>query len=221
MKRIEGSVYQLHVMPPKTAANSSKSASATKHPSGSLPSSGAASAFPPGPPAAPSPLSRSAPPPSPSSSAQGQGRRRSPRRDQRKGATSEAADLAMGIPNSNEVAYTKELDPCIAAVAAIYGDPSGKYAELLANGFPGYASAAYFLWNQPLAGGMDESAAVLASLGITGTEGVAAATGTTQGTPQTRRRRPWDKYSGAVRVHAGSWVLPTAVIAGLLCTFCS
>ncbi|GLB39576.1 putative alginate lyase [Lyophyllum shimeji] len=135
-----------------------------------------------------------------------------------------ALDFAMGVPavKSNEVAYTKELYPSIAAVAAIYGDPSGKYADFLANGFPGYASEAYFLWNQPLAGGMDESAAVLASLGITGTEGVAAATGTTQGTPRTTsRRRPWDKFSGAVRVHAGSWVLPALVIAGLLYTLCS
>ncbi|GLB39515.1 hypothetical protein LshimejAT787_0700250 [Lyophyllum shimeji] len=75
------------------------------------------------------------------------------------GATIKSAlDFAMGIPaiNSNEVA--------------------GKYADFLANGFPGYAFEAYFLWNQPLAGGMDESAAALALLGITGTEGVAAAT---------------------------------------------
>ncbi|GLB39732.1 hypothetical protein LshimejAT787_0702420 [Lyophyllum shimeji] len=81
-------------------------------PISTVPPSGPASAFPPRTPAVPPSLSRSARPPSPSSSGQGQGRRRSPRPDQRQGATSEiASDLAMGIPavSSNELAYKKEL----------------------------------------------------------------------------------------------------------------
>ncbi|GLB39518.1 hypothetical protein LshimejAT787_0700280 [Lyophyllum shimeji] len=116
---------------PKTAANSSNRVS-EEAPISIVPSSDPASALPPRSPAAPSPLSRSAPPPSPSSS--GQVRVDAGAHDafvvipaystgdSSACATSEiAADLAMGIPaiNSNEVAYTKELYLCIAAVAAI------------------------------------------------------------------------------------------------------
>ncbi|GLB39583.1 hypothetical protein LshimejAT787_0700930 [Lyophyllum shimeji] len=71
------------------------------------------------------------------------------------GSGSMPEPTTLGIPavTSNEVAHTEELYPSIAAVAAIRGDPSGIYADFLANGFPGYASEAYFLWNQYLGGG--------------------------------------------------------------------
>ncbi|GLB39580.1 putative predicted SAM-dependent RNA methyltransferase [Lyophyllum shimeji] len=97
-------------------------------PISTVPSSGPASASPPRTPAVPPPISRSARPPSSSSSGQGQGRRRSPRRDQRPGATSEIVSTPprASMPVApNGIAYTKELYPSIAAVAAIYGDPSG------------------------------------------------------------------------------------------------
>lgn len=52
-----------------------------------------------------------------------------------------------------------EIYPNIAAVASAYGDADGKYGAFLnASGFP-YADDATFLWDQPLAGGNQTSAA--------------------------------------------------------------
>lgn len=51
------------------------------------------------------------------------------------GATIQTAlDYAMTIDasSSNETLYANELYPNVAAVATIYGDPSGKYAKYLA-----------------------------------------------------------------------------------------
>ncbi|KAG6847089.1 hypothetical protein H0H93_010246 [Arthromyces matolae] len=82
------------------------------------------------------------------------------------GATIKSAlDFAMTLnaATSNETAYTAELYPSVAAVGAEYGDPAGKYAGFLNAGDPQYAEDAYFLWNQPLAGGEEESAQVAAT----------------------------------------------------------
>jgi hypothetical protein len=52
-------------------------------------------------------------------------------------------------PGSEEA---DELYPNVAAVAAEYGDPTGKYAAFLkahSNGTT-YIAQPYFLWNQPL-----------------------------------------------------------------------
>lgn len=43
-----------------------------------------------------------------------------------------------------------ELYPDVAAVAATYGDPDGKYAAFLAGKDNTYPSEPYFLWDQPL-----------------------------------------------------------------------
>ncbi|KAI6015146.1 chondroitin AC/alginate lyase [Pisolithus orientalis] len=58
-----------------------------------------------------------------------------------------ALDYAMTIPPRTENA--DELYQPIAAVAAKFGDPDGKYANFLANADPHYPSAPYFLWSQP------------------------------------------------------------------------
>ncbi|KAJ6453561.1 chondroitin AC/alginate lyase [Mycena sanguinolenta] len=52
---------------------------------------------------------------------------------------------------TQETNVTAEIYPNVAAVAATYGDPQGKYVKFLAaSGFP-YAGDASFLWDQPLA----------------------------------------------------------------------
>ncbi|KAJ6549081.1 chondroitin AC/alginate lyase [Mycena vulgaris] len=57
-----------------------------------------------------------------------------------------------------------EIYPNVAAIASVYGDPSGKYVKFLnASGFA-YAEDASFLWDQPLAGG-DASAASTSGVG--------------------------------------------------------
>ncbi|KAF7343232.1 Chondroitin AC/alginate lyase [Mycena venus] len=73
------------------------------------------------------------------------------------GATIQTAvDFLMATNPSatNEANVTAEIYPNVAAVAATYGDPQGKYVKFLkASGFP-YTDDASFLWDQPLAGGI-------------------------------------------------------------------
>ncbi|KAJ6613523.1 alginate lyase-domain-containing protein [Mycena sp. CBHHK59/15] len=71
-----------------------------------------------------------------------------------------AVDFLMTTNSSvtGEANITAEIYPNVAAVASVYGDPSGSYVKFLnSSGFP-YADDASFLWDQPLAGG-DPSAA--------------------------------------------------------------
>lgn len=60
-----------------------------------------------------------------------------------------AADYAIGFtPGPGEAA--SELFPQIAAVAAKFGDPTGKYAAFLASKDAQYPGRPWFFWNQPL-----------------------------------------------------------------------
>lgn len=66
---------------------------------------------------------------------------------------------------SQETNVTAEIYPNVAAVAATYGDPKGKYVQFLnSSGFP-YAEDASFLWDQPLAGGMPRAGSANANAG--------------------------------------------------------
>ncbi|KAG9113181.1 hypothetical protein FRC07_007810 [Ceratobasidium sp. 392] len=64
----------------------------------------------------------------------------------------DACNYAMNFTadQSNEQGYDAELYPNVAAVAAIYGDPDGKYAQWLAGRDQSYPGQPYFLWDQPL-----------------------------------------------------------------------
>lgn len=69
------------------------------------------------------------------------------------GATiQEACNYAMTFTaaQSNETGYDAELYPNVAAVAAIYGDPDGKYSQWLAGRDTSFPGQPYFLWDQPL-----------------------------------------------------------------------
>jgi hypothetical protein len=44
-----------------------------------------------------------------------------------------------------------QILPHVAAVAAAYGDPTGKYATFLSQHDPNYASKSYWFYNQPSA----------------------------------------------------------------------
>jgi hypothetical protein len=66
----------------------------------------------------------------------------------------------MTIPASRSGEEDGELYSIVADVAAIYGDPQGKYVAYLNAGEPTYATDAYFLWDQPLLGGEEESAEI-------------------------------------------------------------
>ncbi|KAF7329577.1 Chondroitin AC/alginate lyase [Mycena kentingensis (nom. inval.)] len=71
------------------------------------------------------------------------------------GATiKDAMDMTMTVdPNASGESYaTDEIFPNVAAVAAEYGDPDGKYVAFLQKVFPEYAWDSTFLWDQPLAG---------------------------------------------------------------------
>ncbi|EJD51798.1 chondroitin AC/alginate lyase [Auricularia subglabra TFB-10046 SS5] len=71
------------------------------------------------------------------------------------GTIQKAADWALQFDpaETNEVksAPAPELYQHVAAVAAVYGDPDGKYAEFLGRVDPKYPQSPYFFWNQPLA----------------------------------------------------------------------
>ncbi|KAF9001208.1 chondroitin AC/alginate lyase [Cyathus striatus] len=76
------------------------------------------------------------------------------------GATIKTAlDFAMGISasTSNETDYASELYPSVAAVAAVYSDPDGKYLTFLQGAEPDFAEDPYFLWDQPWALDLDVS----------------------------------------------------------------
>jgi hypothetical protein len=48
-------------------------------------------------------------------------------------------------PKSEDV---RELGPHVAAIAAAYGDPMGKYAEFLNKTIPDYEARPFFFYNQ-------------------------------------------------------------------------
>ncbi|KAG6915941.1 hypothetical protein DXG01_009207 [Tephrocybe rancida] len=110
--------------------------------------------------------------------------------------------MTLSADTSGETSYVAELYPSVAAVGAVYGDTNGKYATFLAKGEPAYAEEAYFLWNQPLAGGEAESAALLKASGTTTAGGPKATKGTTT------------KDNGA-SLHSVNWVLSAFALAGL------
>jgi len=66
------------------------------------------------------------------------------------GATiQKAVDYTMNIdPKSEDVT---ELGPHIAAIAAVYGDPTGKYAKFLQRTIPNYQSSPFFFYDQTIA----------------------------------------------------------------------
>jgi len=67
------------------------------------------------------------------------------------GATiANALDYAMTKEPGAEIRYSGELYPNVAAVAAVYGDPGGRYAAFLKSKDARYPLEAYFLWDQPL-----------------------------------------------------------------------
>lgn len=70
-----------------------------------------------------------------------------------------ALDFAMTVPasKSNETDGVSELYSIVADIAAIYGDPQGKYIAFLKAGEPTYATDAFFLWDQPSSGGENAS----------------------------------------------------------------
>jgi len=117
-----------------------------------------------------------------------------------------ALDFAMTLNSatSGETNYTAELYPSVAAVGAIYGDTDQKYSTFLANGVPGsnYAEEAYFLWDQPLAGGEKESQ-IIASKGT-------STSSSSSSNPSGGSKKAKD--NGAVSFHGG-------IAAGLLATF--
>ncbi|KAG5635945.1 hypothetical protein H0H81_009594 [Sphagnurus paluster] len=120
-----------------------------------------------------------------------------------------ALDFSLGLSAAatKETTYTTELYPSIAAVASVYGDPEGKYASFLANGVPGFALDAYFLWNQPLAGGEAESAAIVKAFETSTSQD-------TKATPSTGSSASTVKGNGAT-VNVARWSLVGALLVAL------
>jgi len=127
------------------------------------------------------------------------------------GATIKTAlDFAMTLnaASSGEADYTAELYPSVAAIGATYGDADNKYSTFLANGVPGsnYAQEAYFLWDQPLAGGEKESQIIASKGGPT----AVSPTSSSKSSPTGGSKKAKD--NGTVSLRGG-------LVAGLLATF--
>jgi hypothetical protein len=86
-----------------------------------------------------------------------------------------ALDFALTTSAGSEAAA--ELYPNVAAVGAVYGDPSGKYAAFLKSKDDAYVGEAYFLWNQPLSDSGLVAAAGQGGGGGAGKKNVNGATG--------------------------------------------
>lgn len=116
------------------------------------------------------------------------------------GATIQSAlDYAMTLaPGSSETAYAAELYPNIAAVAAKYGDPDGKYAAFLAKAEgSAYVADANFYWNQPFSdSGFDVTKSTSSSAGSGTATSSAAHVKSTVGTKQ---------ENFALRIGFASW----------------
>ena len=59
-----------------------------------------------------------------------------------------ALDFTMSTKPGSET--VTEIVPHMAVVAAVYGDPGGKYAKFMARVQPEYDGKAWYLWNQRL-----------------------------------------------------------------------
>ncbi|KAI0074707.1 chondroitin AC/alginate lyase [Panus rudis PR-1116 ss-1] len=93
----------------------------------------------------------------------------------KEGATIQSAcDYAMAHFGTDAAS---ELYPVVGAVAAVYGDPDGKYAKfLLQNNGKDYPADASFLWNQPLS----DSGLVDTSISVTGNQTTGGGSTSTQ-----------------------------------------
>jgi hypothetical protein len=104
------------------------------------------------------------------------------------GNIQKAVDFAMVQPlnTTDGDGPLSEIYSSIAAVASVYGDPSGKYAQFLANGDSSYPSQPWFLWNQPLSdSGLAAATAVVTSAAPTSTTSTKASGATSTGSTWT------------------------------------
>jgi len=94
---------------------------------------------------------------------------------------------------SGEEKYAGELYPMVAAIAVEYGDPEGTYVNFLKEkaGEADYIKDAYFLWNQPLAGG----------------ESLVANAPDLPGTDGTNTSNSGDDTDEAFVIRAGKWFM--------------
>ncbi|CAE6458960.1 unnamed protein product [Rhizoctonia solani] len=76
----------------------------------------------------------------------------------------QALDYAMTLPPTGEEEYTNELLPPVAAIASVFGDPDGKYAEFLKARDPQYPGRAFFL----ISPGLNDSGLLPGSRNSTG-----------------------------------------------------
>ncbi|KAL1412219.1 hypothetical protein Q8F55_003230 [Vanrija albida] len=92
-----------------------------------------------------------------------------------------AAEFAMAYPPGVDKA--DELFPIIGAIASIYGDPEGKYANWLDQQSQGkYVADASFLWNQPLSDNGHAKGSYITFAGPGGTNTLSAGASPTGGT---------------------------------------
>ena len=84
--------------------------------------------------------------------------------------------MTLSASKSGESDVVDELYPNVAAVASVYGDPTGKYLAFLKKGKAAFMSEPYILWNQPFA--LNETSGLVATSVVT--NAIAEATSTSK-----------------------------------------
>ncbi len=109
--------------------------------------------------------------------------------------------MTLRASDSNESAAVDELYPNVAAVASVYGDPTGKYLAFLKKGKAAFMSEPYILWNQPFA--LNETSGLVATSAVTNATAVATGTSKTTSTSksaaESNKHYPFDIYLGHVQ----------------------
>ncbi|KAG8975746.1 hypothetical protein FRB90_009440 [Tulasnella sp. 427] len=129
------------------------------------------------------------------------------------GATvQDAVNFAMTVKPDDE--GPTEAYPNIAAIAAQYGDPDGKYTAFLSAHEQTYPGQAWFFWNQPLS---DSGLQVH----IDDTGNILAGAGSSTSTGSSSSSTSGNKSNAAATVVAGGWikVLMGAAAAALVALF--
>ena len=84
--------------------------------------------------------------------------------------------MTLSASKSGESDVVDELYPNVAAVASVYGDPTGKYLAFLKKGKAAFMSEPYILWNQPFS--LNEASGLVATSVVT--NAIAEATSTSK-----------------------------------------
>lgn len=120
--------------------------------------------------------------------------------------------MTLNASASGESAYVEELYPNVAAVASVYGDPTGKYLAFLKKGEPAFMGEAYILWNQPFA--LNETSGLVTNSAVTSASGAVKATSTSKSASTSKSTTTSAASSVSVGTVGSALTLISALLVG-------